>query len=64
MRANTTSSRQKLEELTQFNLAHLNMVYANAIERAAEEFEQCATLHSVVKKLVKWYAPSACSFSM
>jgi hypothetical protein len=31
----------------------MELVYANAIERAAEEIDQSATAHAVVKKIVK-----------
>jgi hypothetical protein len=31
----------------------MEQVYSNAIERAAEEIDQCAAAHAVVKKIVK-----------
>lgn len=34
----------------------MHMVYANAIDRAAEELEMCANVHAAVKKLIKRYA--------
>ncbi len=44
---------QKLEELSDFNKRQMEQVYSNAIERAAEEIDQCAAAHAVVKKIVK-----------
>jgi predicted metal-dependent hydrolase len=48
-------STQKLEELSDFNRKQMEQVYSNAIERAAEEIDQCAAAHAVVKKIVKRY---------